>query len=276
MGRTAAKVWHASLSIVAAGLYFFFVLPRWFELTGFIPHTLGTVLRVVTAVVVALGALPVALTMLRARQPEFRTPKLALQLLVGSIVGHLAAGVLILGTAISEIWLSLDRFGPLLFGIYGAAAAVALLGIGAFYLAFVAEMPPPPPKPIEPKKAKKVKEPRQRRKFGKKITGGPESGEDAHDAEDTEDTDVFERDEDARDAEDEDVTEAAAVDSGTDSDTDADDGAETPGGADDETPSAESETDYTEALAHSGSRHKLPRGYPHKLPTGKRRSRGDR
>lgn len=52
------------------------------------------------------------------------------------------AAVLIVGTAVSEIWLSLDSFGPWLFGIYGAAAAIALLGILAFYLAFVAELPP--------------------------------------------------------------------------------------------------------------------------------------
>ena len=41
MGRTVAVIWHASFSIVAAGLYFFFVLPRWPELMGDTPQTLG-------------------------------------------------------------------------------------------------------------------------------------------------------------------------------------------------------------------------------------------
>ena len=94
-------------------------------------------------------------TLLRTRKPEFGTPQLALTLRVWSIVAHVLAGVLIIGTAISEIWLSLDSAGPWLFGIYGAAAAIALLGIFAFYLSFVAELPPPPPKPLKPKKAKR-------------------------------------------------------------------------------------------------------------------------
>ena len=42
---------------------------------------------------------------------------------------------LFVGAAVSEIWLSLDSAGQWLFGIYGAAAAVALLGVLAFYLA---------------------------------------------------------------------------------------------------------------------------------------------
>ncbi|HME48923.1 MAG TPA: hypothetical protein VKG81_12745, partial [Mycobacterium sp.] len=47
MGRTAAVIWHASFSIAAGVLYFVFVLPRWWELSGDTPHTLGTVLRIV-------------------------------------------------------------------------------------------------------------------------------------------------------------------------------------------------------------------------------------
>jgi hypothetical protein len=39
--------------------------------------------------------------------------------------------------------------------VYGAAAAVAILGIGAFYLSFVAEQPPAPPKPPKEKKRKR-------------------------------------------------------------------------------------------------------------------------
>src|SRR5699024_3722732 len=149
-----AVIWHASFSLIAAGLYFFFVLPRWWELTGVTSHPLGTVLRIVAAVLIALAALPVVFTLLRVRKPERGTPQRALTLLVCSIVADVLAGVLIGGIAISEIWLSLDDFGQWLFGIYGAAAAIALLGIGAFYLSFVAELPPPPPKPAKPKKEK--------------------------------------------------------------------------------------------------------------------------
>lgn len=165
MSRTVATVWHASLSTLAAILYFLFVLPRWWELTGFSPHVLGTVLRVLLGLLVGATALPVAAVLKQSRKPEYGTPQLALSLRTGSIVAHLVAAALIAGTAVSEIWLSLDSFGVWLFGIYGAAAAIALLGIGAFYLAFVAELPPPPPKPIKPKAEK---QPKQERRRGKK------------------------------------------------------------------------------------------------------------
>jgi hypothetical protein len=154
MGRTVAVVWHASFSIAAGVLYFFFVLPRWPELLGDTSHTLGTVLRIVAGALIGLAALPVVFTLLRTRRPEFGTPQLALTLRTSSIALHVLAGALIIGTAISEIWFSIDGAGQWLFGIYGAAAAIALLGISAFYLAFVAELPPPPPKPLKPKKAK--------------------------------------------------------------------------------------------------------------------------
>jgi hypothetical protein len=157
MSRTVAVIWHASFSIAAGVLYFFFVLPRWPELLGDTPHTLGTVLRIVTGALIGLAALPVVFTLLRTRRPELGTPQLALTLRTSSIALHVLAGALIIGTAISEIWLSLDDAGQWLFGIYGAAAALALLGVFAFYLAFIAELPPPPPKPLKPK------EPKQRR-----------------------------------------------------------------------------------------------------------------
>ena len=163
MGRKVAIPWHALFSIAAGFLYFFFVLPRWPEMMGDTAHTLGTALRIVAGALVALAALPVVFTLLRTRKPELGTPQLALSLRIWSIVAHVLAGVLIIGTAISEIWLSLDAAGRWLFGIYGAAAAIALLGIFAFYLSFVAELPPPPPKPI---KAKKPKQRRVRRKKG--------------------------------------------------------------------------------------------------------------
>lgn len=184
MGRTVAVIWHVSFSIVAAGLYFFFVLPRWPELMGDTPPTLGLVLRIVTGVLIGLASLPVVFTLQRTKRPELATPELALRLRTASIALHVLAAVLIVGTAVSEIWLSLDSFGPWLFGIYGAAAAIALLGIFAFYLAFVAELPPPPPKPV------KTREKAQRRGRKNAIaeadepeTEEPEETEDAGEAE---------------------------------------------------------------------------------------------
>jgi hypothetical protein len=164
MGRKAAVFWHAAFSIVAGLLYFGFVLPRWWELMGDTSHALGMALRIVAGVVIALAALPVAFTWLRARKPEYGTPQLALTLQTSSIVAHVLAGVLIVGTAISEIWLNLDTVGQWLFGVYGAAAAIAVLGIFGFDLSFIAELPPPPPKPLKPKKEKQRR--RRRKKDG--------------------------------------------------------------------------------------------------------------
>ncbi len=149
MRRWIAILWHASFLVLAGCLYVLFVLPRWYELTGVWPHTLGTVMRIVCGVLIGLAALPVVFTWLRTRRPELGTPGLALNLRVWSVALHVLGGVLIVGTAISEIWLSLAGAGPWLFGIYGAAAAIALLGAFGFYLAFVAELPPPPPKLVK-------------------------------------------------------------------------------------------------------------------------------
>ncbi|KUI46879.1 hypothetical protein AU198_05915 [Mycobacterium sp. GA-1199] len=185
MSRTVAVTWHASFSVVAGVLYFFFVLPRWYELSGDIPHTFGTVMRIVCGALIGLAALPVVFTLLRTRRPEFGTPQMALRLRTLSIGLHVLAGVLIVGAAISEIWLSLDTAGRWLFGIYGAAAAIALLGVFAFYLASVAEMPPLPPKPL------KVKEPKQRRGRRRGAKAEEETEDQAEDtaevAEETED-----------------------------------------------------------------------------------------
>ena len=200
MSRTVAVVWHASFSIAAGVLYFFFVLPRWWELSGDTSPTLGTALRIVTGALIGLAALPVVFTLLRTRRPEFGTPQMALRLRTSSIVLHVLAGVLILGTAISEIWFSLDTAGQWLFGIYGAAAAIALLGIFAFYLAFVAELPPPPPKPLKPKKAK------QGRRGRKAAEDAAEESEEA-----TEDVSEDAADETPEDAADEADAESAEV-----------------------------------------------------------------
>lgn len=185
MSRTIAVIWHASFSLIAGALYFFFVLPRWWELMGATPHTLGVVLRIVVGVLIGLAALPVVLEWTRTGKPELRTPEMALRLRLWSTALHVVAGVLILGAAISEIWLSLDTAGQWLFGGYGAAAAIALLGVFAFYLAYVAELPPPPPKPLKPKK--------ERRRRGRKADADEaddavEDTEDAGDTGDTEDT----------------------------------------------------------------------------------------
>lgn len=151
MRRWIAVLWHASFFVLAGVSYFFFVLPRWFELTGVWPVGLGLAMRIVCGSLIGLAALPVVLTLVRTRKPEFGTPQLALSLRTWSIVLHVLAGALIAGAAISEIWVSLDSGGQTLFGIYGAAAAIAILGALAFYLAFAAELPPPPPKPLRPK-----------------------------------------------------------------------------------------------------------------------------
>lgn len=191
MGRRIAILWHASFSVAAGVLYFFFVVPRWHELMGDTSHSLGTTLRIVTGALVALAALPVVFTLLRTRKPELGTPQLALSMRIRSIVAHVVAGVLIIGTAISEIWLSLDAAGQYLFAIYAAAAAIAVLGIFAFYLSFAAELPPPPPKPI---KAKKPKQRRLRRKKGD-TADDDTTDEDVDDAAEADETETADPDE---------------------------------------------------------------------------------
>ena len=158
MGRFTAMAVHLSVCLVGGVLYFLFVLPRWWELMGDTSHTLGTVLRIVTGLVIALAAVPVLLTLIRTRKPELATPQLALRMRQWSMILHVTAGALIVATAVAEIWVSLDTAGPWLFGVYGAAAALAILGMLAFYLSFVAELPPKP-----------VKEKKPRRKRGKKT-----------------------------------------------------------------------------------------------------------
>src|SRR3978361_2318956 len=128
MRRWIAVLWNTSFLVLAGILYFFFVLPRWNELTGDWSHTVGTVLRIVVGALIGLAALPVVFTLLRTRKPEYGTPRLALSLRVWSIALHVLAGAVSIGAAISETWLSLDSAGPWLCGIYGAGAAIALLG----------------------------------------------------------------------------------------------------------------------------------------------------
>ena len=155
MGRITATAIHLSLCVAAGVGFALFVMPRWWELMGGTSHTLGTIIRIATGVLVALAALPVVLTLLRTRAPEAQTPAPALTLRMWSAGAHVVAGVLIIATAVTEIWVSLDTAGPWLYGVYGGALTTAFLGAAAFYLAFVAEKPPALPRAAKPKKDKK-------------------------------------------------------------------------------------------------------------------------
>ena len=260
MGRKVAMLWHASFSIGAGFLYFYFVLPRWPELMGDTTHTLGTTLRIVTGALVGLAALPVVFTLLRTRRPELGVPQLALSIRTWSIVAHVLAGVLIIGTAVSEIWINLDNAGQWLFGIYGAAAAIAVLGFFAFYLSFVAELPPPPPKPIKPKKAKKERgRGRKRRK----------AESDADDAEDAEDEEAEETDAEADEAEAEETEgEEETVEVTAESPEPEDAPEAKPEPATEEAPTAEAPA---EEEARGGLRNRRPTG---KTSHRRRRTRG--
>jgi hypothetical protein len=260
MSRKVAVTWHALFVVAAGVLYFFFVLPRWPELTGSTSHTLGTVLRIATGILIGLAALPVVFTLLRTRKPELGTPQLALTLRTSSIGLHVLAGVLIVGTAISEIWLNLDNAGRWLFGIYGAAAAIALLGALAFSLSFVAELPPPPPKPLKPK-AKKAGR-RGRRKAADDADETDETT-DVADADETTDTADAEADEQPADAE----AEPAEADEQPGEVT----AAEEPAGEPD-SPARESTEDAPDETAEGGLRNRRTSG---KISLRKRkRSRG--
>jgi hypothetical protein len=174
MGRRAARALYGALCVVGAVLYFLFVIPRWWVLTGDFPTTLGTAGRIAAGVPIALAAIPVMVVLKGSLGT--RVPELALRLRAWSAVLHVVAGVLVLAAAIAEIWLRLESAGPWLFALYGAAAAIALLGILAFWLSFVAEQPPEEPEPAKP--AKPAKEKKQRR-FGKRGTKTADADADA-------------------------------------------------------------------------------------------------
>ncbi|MCB9408946.1 hypothetical protein [Mycolicibacterium sp.] len=177
MGRRAATALHLTLILIGAVLYALFVLPRWWVLTGAMPPTLATVGRIATALPIGAAAAPVWLELQRSLRSNAATPELALRLRAWSGALHLIAGALILLAAITEIWLPLGVGGPYLFGVYGAAAAIAVLAVAAFYLSFVAEKPPAAPKPPKaqkPPKPKKEKKPKRPR--GKKSDSAAEAG----------------------------------------------------------------------------------------------------
>ncbi|MFM9034984.1 MAG: hypothetical protein ACKOQ4_12005 [Mycobacterium sp.] len=178
MSRRNARALHLALVLLGLVLYVVFVLPRWWVLTGDIPATLATAGRIATGFPVALAALPVLAILRDALARKTRTPELALRLRAWSAVLHVAAGALILLAAIVEIWLRLEVGGPYLFAVYGAAGAVAVLGVLGLYLSFVAEKPPAAPR--EPKAAKpaKLKKPRPEKKpRGKKRSAAESAAE---------------------------------------------------------------------------------------------------
>jgi len=192
MQRRAATTLHLALSVVGAVLYVLFVLPRWWVLTGDFPDTLATVGRVTAGVPIALAAVPVMLNLRQAIKPELGTPELALRLRAWSAVMHVVAGVVIILTAIAEIWINSAAAGPWLFAVYGAAAALAALGIAAYYLSAVAEKPPAPEKPAKPPKEKRVKQPtrKRRRKTGEEVSAAEPSTAPDETADETVETSV--------------------------------------------------------------------------------------
>lgn len=185
MGRRAAIALHLALLLLGGVLYVVFVLPRWWVLTGDIPPTLATVGRIAAGLPIGAAAVPVWLILQRSLRPSAATPELALRLRAWSAVLHVVAGGLILLAAIVEIWLSLTVGGPWLFGVYGAAGAIAILAVASFYLSFIAEKSPGPEKPPKPAKVPKANKGKRR---GRKAAGQSDetSGQDAAEVETTE------------------------------------------------------------------------------------------
>lgn len=198
MGRRGARLTHLGLSLLGLVLYVVFVIPRWWVLLGDIPTTLATAGRIVAGFPIAAAAVPVALSLQRSLKDGSAVPELALRLRAWSGVLHIVAGVLIVLTAVAEIWLTSPKAAPWLFAVYGAAAAIAVLGVAAFALSFVAEKPPLPPKPAKVKAAKPKKE-KTRRIRGRKDSTA------TGDADDAVESEVAEVEADA-----DDVTEAAS------------------------------------------------------------------
>ena len=210
MQRRAATTLHLALSVVGVVLYVLFVLPRWWVLTGDFPDTLATVGRVAAGVPIALAAVPVMLNLRQSIKPELGTPELALRLRAWSAVLHVVAGVVIILTAIAEIWISIDAAGPWLFAVYGAAAAIAVLGIAAYYLSAVAEKPPAPEEPAKPPREKRVKQRTRKRgpKTGDEVSAAEPSTTPDETADETVETSVAAASED----------DATATDSAVDAD----------------------------------------------------------
>ena len=194
MGRRAARLTHIGLSILGLVLFAVFVIPRWWVLLGDIPATLAAVGRIATGFPIAAAAVPVALVLQRSIKGGGAVPELALRLRAWSGVLHIVAGVLIVLTAVAEIWLTAPGAAPWLFAVYGAAAAIAILAVLAFVLSFVAEKPPAPPKPAKAKKVKPTKEKRRGRGKNAVVTDTETADADGTDVADVVETDAAEAD----------------------------------------------------------------------------------
>lgn len=164
MGRRPAIAVHLALSLIGAALYIVFVIPRWWVLLGDFPTTLSTAGRIAAGFPIGLAAVPVALYLKESLAAEPRKPEIALRLRAWSGVLHVVAGVLVVLTAVAEIWLHLQSAGPWLFAVYGAAGAIAILGVLAFYLSIMAEQPPKATTAPKPAKPVKERKPRGKRK----------------------------------------------------------------------------------------------------------------
>lgn len=161
MTAQRARTMHLALWLLGLALYVVFVIPRWWVLIGDIPATLATLGRIAAGVPFAAAAVPVAVLLRGALRGEpqdgTESPELPLRLRAWSAVLHVVCGVLIVLTAVAEIWLHSRTAEPWLYALYGAAGSIAILAALAFWLSFVAEKPLAPPKPPRAKKAKKVK-----------------------------------------------------------------------------------------------------------------------
>jgi hypothetical protein len=264
MPRRAATALHLALILLGAVLYIVFVLPRWWVLTGDVPSTPAAIGRIAAGVPIALAAVPIMLNLRQALQPGLHTPELALRLRAWSAVLHVVAGVLIILTAIAEIWLGLGAAGPWLFAVYGAAAAIAILGVAAFFLSRVAEKPPAaakPPKPAKPAKEKKVK--RRARKRGSAT-------EDSAEDQDPSDPDV---DVEPEDTEVENAVEPEAAVDAAPAETPEEPTTAVVETPDVESPDAESEVTETADVEPALPETVKPAGLRNKRPTGKIRNR---
>ena len=266
MPRRAATTLHLALTLLGAALYIVFVLPRWWVLTGDVPSTPAAIGRIAAGVPIALAAVPIMLNLRQALQPGLHTPELALRLRAWSAVLHGVAGVLIILTAIAETLLGLGAAGPWLFAVYGAAAAIAILGVAAFLLSRVAEKPPAPARP--PKPAKPKKEKRRARKRG---SATEDSAED-QDPSEPEDPVVSEEPIESEDAVEPEAEVEAAVDAAP-TETSVEPTTEVVETPDVESPVAEPEVTETADVEAALPETDKPAGLRNKRPTGKSRRR---
>jgi len=283
MRRRAARVTHLALFTVGVVLYVVFVIPRWWVFTGDIPATAATFGRVITGLPIVAAAVPVVLTLQRSLKDESLLPALALRLRAWSAVLHVIAGMLIVVTAVAEIWLRSPAAAPWLFGVYGGAGALAVVATLAFVLSFPAELPPAPAKPAKVKPPKKsAGAPKQRRTRGRRKRGAQEADQEAEvsDQEAGEDTAAAEPDEDestqdepthegpedtdadtgSTEQEQESVPEDATPDDATPDDATPQNEAESPADdpSDGESPSADSGSGDQRPVGKK-RRHRLPR-----------------